>query len=295
MYVQPEKPDEIFHYGVKRRSGRYPWGSGERPYQGEEFKVALSGLARPRYFRSERIIPKGTKMYRTSISKNDLKEGNHTYVTYLEPERNLYKDGYIRYQNKGDTSYEYQMTLKEDLKIPSREVYKDSIKKVIEENPNYLRESLKTYYDTIFPSSSPQRGWLLHYKLEVENYNWKRWDEVVDKLIDKHKNEDVEETWGKMTISFGLNDKFRNAVISDLKNKGYNAMVDEASVGGRPEDNHSIEGVDPLIVFDSSVLKMDKIEKVSEEDEKKAKEKYQKWVSNARLYNSKTNRWEPYY
>lgn len=30
-----EKPplDELMHYGVKRRSGRYPWGSGDNPYQ----------------------------------------------------------------------------------------------------------------------------------------------------------------------------------------------------------------------------------------------------------------------
>lgn len=27
------KPDELYHYGIKRRSGRYPWGSGENPYQ----------------------------------------------------------------------------------------------------------------------------------------------------------------------------------------------------------------------------------------------------------------------
>ncbi len=25
--------DELVHFGIKRRSGRYPWGSGERPYQ----------------------------------------------------------------------------------------------------------------------------------------------------------------------------------------------------------------------------------------------------------------------
>ena len=25
--------DEAYQYGVKRRSGRYPWGSGENPYQ----------------------------------------------------------------------------------------------------------------------------------------------------------------------------------------------------------------------------------------------------------------------
>jgi hypothetical protein len=30
-----EKPalDELIHYGVKKRSGRYPWGSGKEPYQ----------------------------------------------------------------------------------------------------------------------------------------------------------------------------------------------------------------------------------------------------------------------
>lgn len=33
-YVAP-KSDDLMHYGIKRRSGRYPYGSGERPYQGE--------------------------------------------------------------------------------------------------------------------------------------------------------------------------------------------------------------------------------------------------------------------
>ena len=27
--------DELMHYGTKRHSGRYPWGSGENPYQHE--------------------------------------------------------------------------------------------------------------------------------------------------------------------------------------------------------------------------------------------------------------------
>ena len=36
MFPELEKPplnDELVHYGVKRRSGRYPWGSGDNPYQ----------------------------------------------------------------------------------------------------------------------------------------------------------------------------------------------------------------------------------------------------------------------
>jgi len=28
--------DCLMHYGIPRRSGRYPYGSGERPFQGED-------------------------------------------------------------------------------------------------------------------------------------------------------------------------------------------------------------------------------------------------------------------
>ena len=30
---KPPLDDELMHYGVKRRSGRYPWGSGDSPFQ----------------------------------------------------------------------------------------------------------------------------------------------------------------------------------------------------------------------------------------------------------------------
>ncbi len=33
MYVDKPPIDELMHYGMPRRSGRYPWGSGEHPYQ----------------------------------------------------------------------------------------------------------------------------------------------------------------------------------------------------------------------------------------------------------------------
>lgn len=29
----PKNNEELYHYGVKRKSGRYPWGSGKEPYQ----------------------------------------------------------------------------------------------------------------------------------------------------------------------------------------------------------------------------------------------------------------------
>ena len=33
--MENERPDELFHYGTKRESGRYPYGSGDYPYQHE--------------------------------------------------------------------------------------------------------------------------------------------------------------------------------------------------------------------------------------------------------------------
>jgi len=33
MIFKPSLEDALMHYGVKRRSGRYPWGSGDSPYQ----------------------------------------------------------------------------------------------------------------------------------------------------------------------------------------------------------------------------------------------------------------------
>ena len=35
MYVDEllDRSDELMHYGTPRHSGRYPWGSGDRPFQ----------------------------------------------------------------------------------------------------------------------------------------------------------------------------------------------------------------------------------------------------------------------
>lgn len=35
VIIENKDNPDIVHYGTPRHSGRYPWGSGERPYQGE--------------------------------------------------------------------------------------------------------------------------------------------------------------------------------------------------------------------------------------------------------------------
>lgn len=45
--MDPIVDDILMHYGVKRRSGRYPWGSGENPYQhGGDFLAVWKNLRR---------------------------------------------------------------------------------------------------------------------------------------------------------------------------------------------------------------------------------------------------------
>lgn len=45
IFAQMQQIDDLEHYGTPRHSGRYPWGSGENPYQGDEmFQKHLSTL-----------------------------------------------------------------------------------------------------------------------------------------------------------------------------------------------------------------------------------------------------------
>lgn len=45
MYTYPQRSNEIYHFGIKGRSGRYPYGSGERPYQDREQARRQKNLA----------------------------------------------------------------------------------------------------------------------------------------------------------------------------------------------------------------------------------------------------------
>lgn len=38
--------EELYHYGTPKHSGRYPWGSGDRPYQGDAYAALRSKTKR---------------------------------------------------------------------------------------------------------------------------------------------------------------------------------------------------------------------------------------------------------
>lgn len=109
MYQPPIRPNEIYHYGIKRRSGRYPWGSGERPYQDtDKDKKNIK-------------LKKGTHVSRLSLTENENIPNVRKYVSMQDvPEEiwmRIMKDGYSK---KG---YEYLYSKKyetlRDVKIAS--------------------------------------------------------------------------------------------------------------------------------------------------------------------------------
>ena len=211
-------------------------------------------------------------MYRTSINPNENQNGP-AYVTYLDPERNLYKGGWVRNTAGADKSYEYKFTLKKDLKIPSRETEVRVISDVINKDRNKTLGDIVMSRALVMYSTSSIKDLIKNYydndvvkfeKEQVARYN--------------RMNPDMLAYYA--TQSFGLNTKLKDEVISRLSKMGYNAMPDEASIGGRY--GQIKEGYDPLILFDRSVLQVDSVDEISKREEKKALDATLKWREKAK-------------
>ena len=207
----------------------------------------------------ERTIPAGTKIYRTSVNPNEDKGDGSIYVSYLDVDRNHYKGGYIRAMGKADIAYEYSYELKEDLKIPSREKQQQIVSDVVKSNEKYMREAMESWVDMVLPKGSMER-------LEMDTKIDGGVKSMVDNMVNDASDRPVSELAFTVCQSLDLAKDVKKEVISRLQDEGYNAMVDEASVGG--QNGWAREGYDPLIVFDAkeSLNKTD-VRAISKEEE----------------------------
>lgn len=273
MYWEVRKnqnESELIHYGIKGMK----WGIRRTPEQ-----------------LGHRTIKAGTKMYRTTASKDESKLTGSTYVTYLQPDRDLYRGAwsYAIKQfgglKKGDRLYETEYILKEDLNIPSREEQievtnhireknkgkglKDYCKRYVERNYNLTEERINDMiemYREDFGKSESEA--IKSYKKQV-----KYWYDNVYKAI---KNYTPEEFFTVATRQFGSDIVTKDEVIKELSKRGYNAMVDQAGVGGM--GGLPREGLDALIIFDrQKTLQTESTNKVSKVTEVLATQRYKKW------------------
>ena len=152
LYSGRDDSDSMEHYGVKRRSGRYPWGSGDNPYQHSgDFLSRVEELrANPNYiftdedgntYTGELAIAKSlglsTTEYRTalSVAKADRRK--------LEVDRakSLRADGkslaeiakIMGYEN--DSSIRSLLNADSEARMNQAEKTAESLKKLIETSP----------------------------------------------------------------------------------------------------------------------------------------------------------------
>ena len=89
-----EKPplDELMHYGVKRRSGRYPWGSGKEPYQHSgDFLSRVEGLQKDGF--SEKQIAETLGLSTTDLRMQVRVAKHERRALEADRARSLREDG----------------------------------------------------------------------------------------------------------------------------------------------------------------------------------------------------------
>ena len=166
---------ELFHIGVLRKSGRYPWGSGKTPNQrSRDFLSNYDSLRKQGL--SDTEIAKGWGISTTqlrdsrSIANNELKKANHTQA--------------MRLKDKGLSN----VAAAEKMGIPEstfRSLIKDETKErldMIDTTANMLKDNMKDGYLDIGEGTenwigvSKEKLRTAVSKLENEGYNVYKFD-----------------------------------------------------------------------------------------------------------------------
>ena len=290
----------LIHHGIdgqkwgQRNGPPYPldpskdYSPREKKLADKQIKSAnkeLSKGIRSDRYRQAHTIPKGTTIYRTTDSAID--DSEQKYVSYLEADRNHYKGGWIRQNGKTGEAYEHQYVLVEDVKVPSRDELSKVINDVMHKNPDLIKGTIEKWVDVAIPPNSWAR---LSYFSNDEG--------SVDENVKKFVNDSVKK-WGDKTPdeayyytaqTLGLNKPVKDKVITELSKRGYNAMTDEASVGG--QNGWAKEGGDPLILFNNDMLKSVSTKKISKKEEQKALNEFSKWSNKVR--SNKAGQWSDF-
>ena len=87
FYKYPIRPEEIFHYGMPERSGRYAWGSGDRPYQRLEGKVSkMENKLRKRFEKADKRVGRKQKVANKKYEQA-VKRSNSFFATKKSAQR----------------------------------------------------------------------------------------------------------------------------------------------------------------------------------------------------------------
>ena len=303
--------NELYHWGIKGMK----WGV--RRYQNRDGSLTAEGKkhlaerqVRTEENLSEKTIPKGTKMYRVTAYEKDGTKSKSTYVTYLDTDRAMYKEGtHVRSNVNKDLSdpsvYEHEFELKNDVHIPSLKTVRDIEKRVIADEKMRVEvakswmESMLITNDGFTPKDIDIMSDVANKYEKTKNTEQRRalykdlcskyGDELGDMYYYQSKSISSAKEWVNtndslvVEQSFGRAHRVKDSVIKELEKLGYNAMYDNASIGVASDGqyNKQQEGVEPLIIFDrKNTLKEIGVTEVNTEERQRSKQQYDDWRSS---------------
>lgn len=258
--------DYLAHYGIKRRSGRYPWGSGVRPFQSIKL---TKGTKRSKVYREEHVIPKGTKVYQTDrIGKNERVLNPSNSVNYMKPDRDDANSFRVSDRMSNVRKVEREMELTKDIKVPSRQRLKDVINDQINKNPKLLDESLAAL--------------IKHNNTRIDGATiaQSELDYLSNRAIDHVRSQSLDDRFSSLVESFETDNSLKKSVTEQLKKEGYDGMVNEYRVGAY---KNRATGADPIYLFDlDKTTKKGSSKELGQKEEEQASADYYKWARRAR-------------
>ena len=93
MFYRTGPDDELYHYGMPRRSGRYPWGSGENPYQHMNGFFKRVDDARKNGAESDKEIAEALGISVTDYKRSYRIYRNQQKVLQIQKAKSLAEDG----------------------------------------------------------------------------------------------------------------------------------------------------------------------------------------------------------
>lgn len=137
IFDQEMDGEELMHYGTPRHSGRYPWGSGENPYQGDAaFQQHVHSLRQKGWSNKEIAdsFDMTTSQLRAKldISAENIAKGRNQAIFKLN-EKGYSKVKIAKMLGIPDTTVGYVLRNSEQQKRSSTRSIADDLKKAVEE------------------------------------------------------------------------------------------------------------------------------------------------------------------
>lgn len=278
-------PYYLEHHGIKGQK----WGV--RRWQNPDGSLTAAGYEHYYGIRSNGkgglILQKGREVYRSSVTKDEANKG-HAYVSATDVDRAHYKGQgaqWLRETSGNDNADVYETTyrLSKDLLIADLDTVKKAYDEIIKKDPQIKKKVDKTYEK------------YMEYNLEDAKWEYEtdlKWaKEQHDKKLEQIAKQEYKKAvksytdtsgltddlkYGWFSVSLGAQPYNREAITKYLKSKGYDGMLDRASMGIKGISQ--LEGVAPVIVFDRSTS-MEKVNQylLTNRESAKSEKAYRKW------------------